>query len=87
MVREMRLRTWEATTELRQYFDQHLEIATEIGDLKGRADALQNQAGIDLQTDQMQQALERLQEAIRLYRQLGSPEADKLERFLSAPNA
>lgn len=45
-----------------------------------------NQASIDLRADRIEQALKRLQEAIRLYRQIGSPEADKLERFLSSPN-
>jgi tetratricopeptide (TPR) repeat protein len=70
-----------------QYFEKHLEIATEIGDIKGQADALQNQASIDLQMDRNEQALKRLQEAIRLYRHIGSPEADKLEEFLNSPNA
>ena len=66
-----------------EYYERALAISREIGDRKGEATCLGNMALTLDKFGQRDQAIELTKEALKIFKQIKSPNAEKAERQLA----
>jgi len=66
-----------------EYYEQHREIAREIGDRRGEANALYNWGNELVKLGEGDRAIEMIEAALAIYEQIESPWAEKARKGLA----
>ena len=66
-----------------EYYDQHLEIAREIGDRRGEGNALDNLGSIYAALGEVRQAIKLMEAALKIFEQIESPDIESPRKILA----